>query len=368
MDQSNGNELDESQNNKQESQNNEQESQSNGFDQSNKPQKVKKCILILSMHRSGSSALVGSILKYFDKIPISIGLHPLNVVSDSSQPKGYFENNYILSYNYNFMKHRFNLDWYNINPLLHTILNDDLNKLSLLTTKLFSEKLHGPVLLKFEQHIDLNNDEKLIFEDFVTYIELKSQIKDSLTNILLTEYSNDDENLTNDDENLTNDDENSTNDDENSTNDDENSTNDDKNSTNDDDKNSTDEWCIMKDPRIVLLWPMYESVLQNLGWDCNIIVIDRDNTEIAKSLISRNPEIFTDENTALTLCEYYKTFIQYIISTTTLTNKILNITFNDLINDPNKTMTQIGQFLNFNTSVGNTTTLNEFIDKKLKHF
>jgi hypothetical protein len=274
------------------------------------------------MHRSGSSALTGSILKYFEKI--SIGAHPLHYFIPS-QPKGFFENYKILSFNDHIVK-TLGFSWYDTK--LQSITATLTERRSELESELESLKQevqntrYGQMLLKADKSIELSDDEKEMLIKYYKYLDCKENFSlyhDRLSNILETTFSD------------------------------------------------SNEWCIIKDPRIILLWPLYKSALCKLQWEYHIIVIDRHNSEISKSLMSRNPEIFDREDKAFSLCNSYKALLNDI----TANEKSLTVTFDNLINDPISIMRQIGTSV-FNNEINEINKEGEenlfnFVDKTLKH-
>jgi hypothetical protein len=232
----------------------------------------KTVIFVLSMHRSGSSALTGCIQNYFGSDVVDLGKSQLMDIVDEA-PKGYFENLKILIFNDSVMKHM-NLMWYDIPP---TTLSGKQNK----------------IMMKFAN---------------------------KLQSIFQSEY--------------------------------------------------TGNVIVIKDPRIIILWPLYQRVLHMLQYNCKIITTNRDTKEVCQSLIKRTPLLFSSYLHAEELCNVYKEKLENIINNLNK-NIVYKTTFNDLVNTPQSVMNEINIFLvNEITliSIRNKEILDTFIEKKLKHF
>ena len=74
---------------------------------------IRKCILVIGNHRSGTSSLTGLIYNSMDN-PFDLGKHIMK--GDKFNKNGYFENNDIMKINEAIL-HKMKTDWRDVNPI-----------------------------------------------------------------------------------------------------------------------------------------------------------------------------------------------------------------------------------------------------------
>lgn len=113
---------------------------------------------------------------------------------------------------------------------------------------------------------------------------------------------------------------------------------------------------VIKDPRIVLLWPLYQSVLQ--GFDIQPIpfAIERDSIGTSRS-INRFKGLDSDWSS---LVRTYRGLIDEIAAQ----RRVLRVRFADLLKDPQAALTPICNAIGLEVS----TNLRAFVDRSLVHF
>jgi len=123
----------------------------------------------------------------------------------------------------------------------------------------------------------------------------------------------------------------------------------------------------IKDPRIVFLYPAYVEAFKFLEADPYLLWIDRDCGEVANSLTARSFPPGMCEDWGNRLCEKHRRRFRDF-SSTLGSQKICEVSFNNLIEDPVATMKQIEKDFSLDFVSGNEEKITEFIDPKLKHF
>lgn len=225
----------------------------------------KKCILVLSMHRSGSSCCSGSM--QFLGTPVSFGAHH-SQEKNRWNAKGFFENELILKFN-----------------------NSALASVGGLWKKVWV----------------WNNAEKATLMTFVP----------KLKEIIQTDFLS-----------------------------------------------QKEDYFLIKDPRIIWLYPIYEKVLQDLSVETYIVHIDRPDNEVAKSLWDPHRLKYPD---ALRLTELYKTELQKVLAGKPQ-DKIVHLTYNELLQSPVTVLQKINRLLGLDPEKVDATNVSKFIDRTLKHF
>jgi len=115
----------------------------------------------------------------------------------------------------------------------------------------------------------------------------------------------------------------------------------------------------IKDPRMCLLFPLYQSVLNKLGYEVYYIRTHRPHDEIVKSLIKREGGL--EE-------EWFNLISKYNKHLDGLPIETMNINYLDLLENIDGVIVRLQEYLPFlNYSEENITKIKIFIDKSLKH-
>ncbi len=117
---------------------------------------------------------------------------------------------------------------------------------------------------------------------------------------------------------------------------------------------------MIKDPRIIFLYPVYINALQRMNISFKIIYADRNFNEICKSL-EKVHRLRYEHSYAL--CEKYKSRGHHFMEQ--YPNYISS--YNDLLSDPIKEITNVLSFLDIPINIESEKIIN-FVDQKLKHF
>jgi len=117
---------------------------------------------------------------------------------------------------------------------------------------------------------------------------------------------------------------------------------------------------VIKDPRISLLFPIWERACKNLGYDIKIVLPYRNPLEVAKSLQKRND--FSIEKGLLLWSKHVLEAEKF-----SRDYKHISTTFSELIDEPIKTIKVLADFLDININKNTKKDVISFLDKKIKH-
>ena len=117
---------------------------------------------------------------------------------------------------------------------------------------------------------------------------------------------------------------------------------------------------VIKDPRISLLFPIWEKACKNLGYDIKIILPYRNPLEVAKSLQKRNN--FSIEKGLLLWSKHVLEAEKF-----SRDYQHMSTTFSELIDEPVKTIKVLANFLDIDISKNTKKDVISFLDKKIKH-
>ena len=117
---------------------------------------------------------------------------------------------------------------------------------------------------------------------------------------------------------------------------------------------------VIKDPRIALLFPIWENACLKLGYKIKVILPQRNPLEVAKSLQKRDG--FPLEKSLLL-------WSHHIFQAELLSRNYerLFTTFNDLIQRPLDFAHKLEEFTNFKLNSSDKKEIEDFIDKNIKH-
>jgi len=117
---------------------------------------------------------------------------------------------------------------------------------------------------------------------------------------------------------------------------------------------------VIKDPRICLLFPVWEQACKELNIDIKIIIPFRNPIEVANSLKQRNN--FSLEKSLIL-------WTHHVLSAEYYSRKydVLVLTFNKLVNEIDSSIKKLSEFVEINTDKQAITNINKFLDKKIKH-
>lgn len=128
--------------------------------------------------------------------------------------------------------------------------------------------------------------------------------------------------------------------------------------------NNPQPFFVIKDPRIVWLWDLYLAAFSQLGIELFVVHIERDETEVARSLWDPH-KIPYDK--ALKLTRDHRTKIAENLKGVPVLRQV-HITYNGLLTSPVATLQSVAKTLGTNTDSIKTQALTQFVDKSLKHF
>ena len=117
---------------------------------------------------------------------------------------------------------------------------------------------------------------------------------------------------------------------------------------------------VIKDPRISILFPIWEKACQNLNYKIKIILQYRNPLEVAKSLEKRDG--FSLERSLL-VWSHYVLQAEYL----SRQYKKISTTFQDLVEDPVKFIKDLQSFIGIKIDKNIQKELKIFIDKRIKH-
>jgi len=116
----------------------------------------------------------------------------------------------------------------------------------------------------------------------------------------------------------------------------------------------------IKDPRISLLFPIWEQACKNLGYEIKIILPYRNPLEVAKSLQKRNN--FSIEKGLLLWAKYVLEAEKF-----SRDYEHISITFSELLEEPLKTMEALADFLSIEIEQSTIKKVYSFLDDSIKH-
>lgn len=117
---------------------------------------------------------------------------------------------------------------------------------------------------------------------------------------------------------------------------------------------------VIKDPRIIFLYPIYVKAFRDLNINMKLVYINRDFGEISKSLTRAHPE---KKINYPKLCLKYKNRGQLFLSEISS----IIVQFNDLMKDPVSVIEDINQTLDLELVI-NRKWIQDFIDPNLRNF
>ncbi|SFV68402.1 hypothetical protein MNB_SV-13-1254 [hydrothermal vent metagenome] len=117
---------------------------------------------------------------------------------------------------------------------------------------------------------------------------------------------------------------------------------------------------VIKDPRICLLFPIWEKACSELGIDIKIILPYRNPLEVAESLKVRNG--FSLQKGYLLWLEHFLLAENYA-----KTYERMFISFDELINEPKATFEKLKEFIGLELTEDRLEKINEFLDVDIKH-
>lgn len=117
---------------------------------------------------------------------------------------------------------------------------------------------------------------------------------------------------------------------------------------------------LLKDPRICVMYPLYEEILDDLDVDVYTIQVKRNSEEIIKSLMNRDK--YTRDKCKNIINNYYSHIEQYISKFVLLT-----FTFEELLNNTDDVVKNIVKVIPILKSEKTANKINSFLDSKLKH-
>ncbi len=120
---------------------------------------------------------------------------------------------------------------------------------------------------------------------------------------------------------------------------------------------------VLKDPRIGVLFPIYETVFKELSIDLKIVVINRDDFQVANSLSKR------DTKFSLLYGLMLSRFYQSEIARYTMTKCCFEIKFDNLLLSPLETLHSMFAFHDIDYPINEAmkTSVNSFLDIELRH-
>jgi hypothetical protein len=117
---------------------------------------------------------------------------------------------------------------------------------------------------------------------------------------------------------------------------------------------------LIKDPRICILFPIWESACLELDLDIKIVIPHRSPIEIANSLKKRNS--FSYEKSLIL-------WLHHFLTAEYLSRKYVRLftSFDELLNDTKKTVDKLYTFVGLSDEKTKRLSINQFLDKKTKH-
>jgi len=123
---------------------------------------------------------------------------------------------------------------------------------------------------------------------------------------------------------------------------------------------------IIKDPRSVLLYPVYFRALRELGYQTRVIYIDRKSEEIANSLVRAHPRL--KPKNCLKMYKKYKSRGDLMLSKINPQRTGMLVHFDQLMTTPIGLMKQINRQLKGLNLKIDRDWLTDFIDPTLRNF
>ena len=116
----------------------------------------------------------------------------------------------------------------------------------------------------------------------------------------------------------------------------------------------------IKDPRMCLLFPIWEVACLNLGYKIKVILPYRNPLEVAQSLKTRDGFSLED---GLLLWTQHILFAEYF----TRDYQRMTVIFSELLKNPKKILGQLYDFLDIEKEEGIAEDVGEFLDSNIKH-
>lgn len=119
----------------------------------------------------------------------------------------------------------------------------------------------------------------------------------------------------------------------------------------------------IKDPRLCILIANYDKALSEMGYEIYYVRIHRDEFSTYKSLVNTASNL--GGNKTINVIKKYDELLDYYLK-----NYLYHrIQFDDLIDDPEKTILTMTEYLPFmNYSENNLHKINQFVDSSLRHY
>lgn len=116
----------------------------------------------------------------------------------------------------------------------------------------------------------------------------------------------------------------------------------------------------IKDPRICILFPIWEQACKNLGIDIKVIIPYRNPTEVAMSLETRNK--FSHQKSYLVWAHYF-----LMAELQSRDYPRIFTSFDSLVTETDKMLEVLSQFLDISITDGMRAKIDDFLDKDIKH-